>query len=120
MRGLIRVAAGLLGGGILYSSWLAVFLVVGRDTEPVEAVLWLTAPVITAIGFAAGVALAQRFLGTTTWFWRVLPWPLIGCAIGAAAIFWYGPMLIVFTMFMGGVLALALREAHARQKGDDP
>jgi hypothetical protein len=128
MKPLIRVVGGLLGGGILYSLWLALYLGVGRGRGLIEAVLWLLAPIVTAIGFAGGVVLAARWMtrrpagpadqGTragrmATTFWRVLPWPLVGCAIGALAIYWYGPMLIVFTMFMGGVLALTVREGRA-------
>jgi hypothetical protein len=35
---------------------------------------------------------------------------MIGCAIGAAVVYWFGPMLIVFGMFAAGTASVALRE----------
>jgi hypothetical protein len=39
-----------------------------------------------------------------------LIWPLIGCSLGAAAVFWFGPMLIVFGMFVAGTASVVVRE----------
>ena len=41
---------------------------------------------------------------------RTLIWPLVGCAVGALAVYWYGPMLIVFGMFVSGTCGVVLRE----------
>ena len=35
---------------------------------------------------------------------------MIGCALGAVAVIWFGPMLIVFGMFVAGTASIALRE----------
>ncbi len=43
-------------------------------------------------------------------FFQIYIWPLIGCSIGAGAVYWFGPMLIVFGMFVVGTASVALRE----------
>ena len=66
---------------------------------------------ITALGFSAGAILFIRF--------RRLPcpplprlylYPLIGCSIGAAVVFPFGPMLIVFGMCLLGSFSMLLFE----------
>ena len=111
-RAFVRVALSLLCAGVFYSAWLAAFLLVDRlDSAVVETILWLSAPVATAAGFAAGVIAVERLTGAgKTGFWRIFLWPLIGCAIGAASVYWFGPMLIVFGMFAAGTASLVLRE----------
>jgi hypothetical protein len=108
----VRIASSLLGAGVFYGAWMAAFLLATKLHSPaVEAILWLLAPVITAIGFAAGVVIAQRITGNgRDGFLRVFVWTLIGCAIGAGIVYWFGPMLIVFGMFAAGVVSVALRE----------
>jgi len=60
-RSLVRTAFSLLGGGVLYFFCMAAFLWAARlDSPAVETVLWLLAPVVTAVGFAAGVATLER------------------------------------------------------------
>ena len=49
-------------------------------------------------------------LPLTPGFSRILVWPLIGCAVGAGIVYWFGPMLIVFGMFVAGTASVALRE----------
>jgi hypothetical protein len=67
--------------------------------------------VVTAIGFAGGVALVGQATGHGgAGFGRVFLWSLVGCAIGAGAVYWIGPMLIVFGMFAAGTASIALRE----------
>jgi len=108
----IRIACSLLGGGIFYLAWMAAFLLtVHLDSRIVEAVLWLMAPVATAVGFAAGIAILERITGKSrTGFLRILIWPLIGCTMGAGIVYWVGPMLIVFGMFVAGTASVVLRE----------
>ncbi len=113
-----RVAVSALFAGLFYFAWLAAFLAAFQQSGvAVKAVLWLIAPVFTAAGFAAGLASAMRltkapregFLGTFLW-------PLVGCTLGAAVAVWFGPMLIVFGMFLGGTGSVALREVIAGTK----
>jgi len=109
---LVRVAASLVGGGVGYTCCLAAFLLFGRSSGPVvQAILWFAMPVVTAAGFAAGVTLWDRLSGTrATRFLRAFPWPLVGCAIGAGVVYPFGPMLIVFGMFIGGPISILLRD----------
>ena len=73
---------------------------------------------VTAGGFAVGLALGERLLGgMRVSFGRVLPWPLAGCAVGAAAVYPYGPMLIVFGMFLLGTAGVVLRQALRERRG---
>lgn len=109
---LVRVTSAILGAGVCYLLWLAAFLLVARLDSPAgKAVLWVLAPIVTATGFAGGIAILGQVARTgTTGFFRILVWPLVGCAIGAGAVFWIGPMLIVFGMFAAGTAGVALRE----------
>lgn len=117
-RVLIRVVVSVLCGGVGYFLWVAVFLL-SRDYagSVVRALLWVTAPVATAMGFAMGIVIHERLTHVmNTHFWRVLLWPLFGCAVGAVAVYWYGPMLIVFGMLALGTASVVLREVVPRTK----
>ncbi len=109
---LIRTAVSLLCAGVFYSAWLAVFLLAARlDNQAVEAILRLLAPVITAAGFTAGIATLEHLTGDNRpELLRIFIWPLVGCAVGAGAVYWFGPMLIVFGMLVTGTASVALRE----------
>lgn len=111
-RAFVKVVASLLCAGVFYSAWLATFLLVAKlDSPVVEAVEWLSAPVVTAAGFAVGIAVVERLAGASkTTFLRIFAWALAGCAIGAGVVYWFGPMLIVFGMFAVGAASMALRE----------
>ena len=111
-QALARLAFSLLCAGVFHCVWLAAFLLTTKlDSPVVEVILWLLAPVITAAGFAAGIAILERLTGASrTKFSRIFRWPLIGCAIGAGVVYWFGPMLIVFGMFAVGTASVALRE----------
>ena len=108
----IRVATSVLCAGVFYLGWMAVFiLVLKAGASAARTVGWLSIPVVTGAGFAAGIVLAERLTGRRTGkFLHILPWPLIGCAIGAGAVFRFGPMLIVFGMFFVGTASVVLRE----------
>jgi hypothetical protein len=112
-RAFVRVGLSLLCAGVFYSGWMAAFLLTARlDSSIVQAIGWLTAPVVTAAGFAAGIAVSEHLAKRSkTKFIRILVWPLVGCAVGAAAVYWFGPMLIVFGMFATGTASVILREA---------
>ncbi len=111
-RTLTRVLCSLFCAGVFYAVWLAFFLESvrpGNATAP--AALWLTAPLVTAAGFTAGIAIHERLTEQSIDpFLRIFLWPLVGCAAGAGAVFWLGPMLIVFGMFGAGTAAVVLRE----------
>jgi hypothetical protein len=110
----VRVACSLVFAGIFYAAWMAVAISTfkaGIDNVVVEVVLWLCAPVVTGAGFAVGVALFQLLPGARrSKFVDIYKWSLIGCAVGAGAVFPFGPMLVVFGMFVLGTASVTLRE----------
>ena len=108
---LSRILVSTIFGGFFYSIWLAVYLLLSPEDGLLETILWLAAPVITAIGFALGIIVFDRFKKMPGIpFLKLLSWPLLGCFIGAAAVYWFGPMLIVFSMLVLGTLSMAARE----------
>ena len=111
-RAVARVASSLLCAGLLFGGWLALFLLtVNLDGAIVTAIRWLSGPVVTAAGFAAGILISGRLThARPVRFFRVFLWPLAGCAIGAGAVYWIGPMLIVFGMFAAGTASVVIRE----------
>ena len=111
-RTLGRVAFSLLCAGIFYFVWMGSFILSAKlNSDVVEITGWLLAPVVTAAGFATGVAILNHLTETSkARFFRIYTWPLMGCAIGAGVVYWFGPMLIVFGMFAVGTLSVALRD----------
>ena len=112
VKALIRVALSLLCAGTFYAAWLAAFLLTAEANGSVtNAIRWLSAPVVTAAGFATGIVISERLIrARKTRFFRILPWPLVGCTVGAGAVYWFGPMLIVFGMFAAGTASMIIRE----------
>jgi len=112
LRALTKIILSLLFAGVFYFAWMASFLLTASlDSAVLEVSLWLLAPVITALGFTVGMFAFERLTKTgNTGFFRLFVWPLIGCAIGAGIVYWFGPMLIVFGMFMTGTAGVALKE----------
>ena len=110
----IRVILSVLFAGIFYTGWLAVAIPAfksGPGNIILKAIIWLAAPVVTAAGFATGVMIFELLPGARkSKFFDILKWTLIGCAVGAGAVWWFGPMLIVFGMFAVGTAGIALRE----------
>ncbi len=102
----------ILSAGFFYIAWLALFLTIIRlDIAFVNVFGWLIAPLATALGFALGVYLFETISKRQkNGFFELLIWPLIGCIVGALVVVWFGPMLIVFGMFMFGLISIILRE----------
>jgi hypothetical protein len=116
-RVLLRVVLSIIGAGIAYTVWLASFLLVSPlEVSEIQAIAWFLAPIATALGFTLGLSIADRFNSRRTTLRQHLLWPLVGCAVGAASVYWYGPMLIVFGMFGLGTLAVALKELKELSK----
>ena len=114
-----RVAASVLFAGVFYLGWMAVFIPAFKTGSSVlRGIGWMSAPVVTAAGFAAGIWVAERLTATSgTSFFRIFAWPIVGCAVGALAVFWFGPMLIVFGMFFAGSTSVVLREVLVGTRG---
>ena len=117
---LLRLASSLLGAVVFYAAWMAAFITVTRSGSVVaETILWLLAPVMTAAGFAVGITVAERLTKREkSSFIRIYVWPLAGCAIGAAVVYPFGPMLIVFGMFAAGTASVAIREIVSLSRFD--
>jgi len=108
---LSRILVATLFGGFFYSIWLAVYLLLSLEDGLLESILWLAVPVFTAIGFALGDIVFSRLLKLpNTPFLPLISWPLLGCIVGAVAVYWFGPMLIVFSMLLLGTLSMMARE----------
>jgi len=114
----VRIFLSALSAGIFYSVWMAAFLLAEKlDMTLFDYLLWALAPVFTAAGFAAGILVLDRITGRgNAKFLPIFIWPLVGCAIGAIAVYWFGPMLIVFGIFVCGSLAMAIREVAFQVK----
>ncbi|MBM3333111.1 hypothetical protein FJY63_00455 [Candidatus Sumerlaeota bacterium] len=106
-----KVFLSIFFAGMLHFAWVAIFIMsAGKVGALVKGLLWIIAPVVTAAGFTVGLVVGERLLGLTKGpFLRVFLWPLIGCAVGAAAVFWFGPMFIGFGMFLVGTASVVLR-----------
>ena len=118
----VRVALSSAIGGLFYLGWMALFLL-STDWESAfwDSAVWVLAPIITAAGFAAGLGLGRRLARCEpVSFWRLFVWPLVGCGVGAAVVFPFGPMLIVFGMLAAGAASVALHEALDRPRGPNP
>lgn len=97
--------------------WMAAFIFL-KDTggQVVRVLLWLVAPVVTALGFAVGATLHERLTeGRRDSFARLYLWPVVGCSVGAVVVFPFGPMLVVFGMFLMGTASMILRELVCRK-----
>lgn len=116
-----RVTSSVLCAGVFYALWLAAFLKTVEMGSPlVNDAIWLLAPVVTAAGFATGVAvLGFLTKNSNSKFLPTFKWTLIGCTAGAAAVVWFGPMLIVFGMFAAGTASVVLKEVLPVIKKDD-
>ena len=114
------IICSALGAGFSYSLWMVAFiLATPLHNVTVELILWLLAPPVTAAGFTAGVAAFEHLVkDPRSKFIRIFLWPLTGCTVGAAAVYWYGPMLIVFGMFAAGTISVACRHLmRSRRSG---
>ena len=108
-----RVLISFLGAGLSNFIWLAAFLTFSEKPPggPVSWLLWCLAPPITALGFSYGIILFDYYVSKNRIpLLSVLPLPLVGCVIGAAVAFQFGPMFIGFGMFALGAIAVLLRE----------
>jgi len=105
------VVSILLGAGF-YLGWMGLFLVSRSFHTPLlRGLLWIIAPVVTAFGFYVGAVLFARLGGSGRLrVRRVYLYPLVGCSVGAAVVFPFGAMLIVFGMCLGGSLGMLVFE----------
>ena len=113
-----RIIVSVAFAGIFYVGWMAVSIPVLKSSLVwAKALCWLSAPVVTATGFACGIAIVELLPGTRKSKLRdIVLWPLAGCYIGAAVVFYFGPMLIVFAMFALGAASIFTKEIVSIKK----
>ena len=106
------VAVSILVAGFFHIGWLVAFIPAAKSGVMALKILgWMSAPVITAVGYAVGLWFGERLLTQrTTDFLRNLLLPLIGCTLGATALCWVGPMWVGIGTFIGGASSVILRE----------
>jgi hypothetical protein len=114
LKPLALVVVSVLVAGVFHIGWLAAFIPAAKSGVLALKILgWLAAPVITAVGYAAGLWIGERLLTPrTTGFLRILVWPLVGCSLGAAALSWVGPMWAGIGTVVGGAASVVLREVR--------
>ena len=118
-RSLLRIFISLIAGSLLYGVWLAIFLGINPNDELLENLLWISAPLVTSLGFSLGVHFFNKiFQDDQGGFLRIVVWPLTGCSIGALVVYWFGPMLVVFSMLVGGVVSIFIRDVILQKQGD--
>ena len=107
-----RLVVSVVSGAAFYVAWMVVFLVSRLYQFPLfRGLRWILAPITTGLGFSAGAALFARFRHLHHIpFRRLCCYPLLACSVGAAVVFPFGPMLIVFGMCLLGSLAMLLFE----------
>lgn len=116
--GLPRVAVSMASAALFYLCWMAVFIVLPTEVSPLlRGFLWVAAPIVTALGFLTGAALFSHFRHSPRLtLGRLYLYPLVGCSIGAAAVFPFGPMLIVFGMCLAGSISMVIHEVVWHQR----
>ncbi len=112
LRLLVRIIFSVVFAGIFYAGWMAAAIpAFKRGGMVTRGICWLLAPVVTATGFAIGVVIFELLPGARkSRFSNIFKWAFIGCTVGAGVAWWFGPMLIVFGMFLAGTAGVALRE----------
>jgi hypothetical protein len=112
-----RVIVSVAFAGIFYACWLVIAIPVLKSGSIfAQALCWLSAPVMTAAGFVCGIMIFELLPGTKKSKSKDLLWPLGGCVIGAAVMFYFGPMLIVFSMFALGAASIFVKEIISIKK----
>jgi len=99
---------------------LVAFLLFFKEADSFLKVIgWLLAPVITALGFTVGIK-PFDFLAKEKKekFFHIYKWPLVGCVVGAGIVYWFGPMLIVFSVLAVGTLSVFMREVFLVKKAN--
>ena len=119
-----RVALSIPFAGVFYTGWMAVTIPTiqsGFGGWVVKVVLWILAPTVTGFGFALSSKIFDLLSRATDRrsFWSTYKWCLAGCAIGGGILNIFGPMLIVFGMFVAGTLSIAVHEVITTNKGGD-
>lgn len=113
----VRVTSAVVVGAVFHAAWVASFIFIASQGASgiVRAMLWLTAPVVTAAGFGFGLTLAQRRdPESRIGFTRAFVTALSGCTIGALVMSPIGPMFVGLGVLSGGALAVVMWTVSGR------
>lgn len=112
LKPLALLSVSVFVAGVFHAGWLAAFIPAAKSGVMILKILgWISAPVVTALGYAVGLRIAERWLAQRkTVFLRIFVWPLVGCSVGAVGLSWLGPMWIGIGTFVGGAISVVLRE----------
>jgi hypothetical protein len=127
-RSVVRVTVAALVGVAFHAAWVALFILAVSQGAPgsLRAILWVIAPIVTAIGFGLGLTLLQRrHPAPDTGFAHAFAIALAGCAMGAVILSPIGPMFAGFGVLGGGTIAAAIRvvseqSGRGRRAGERP
>ncbi len=110
-RLVLRILISFIAGSAFYTVWLAIFLWIDSQKGFIEVLLFILAPLVTGFGFGIGIYYFNRICGDHQGsFKQIVIWPILGCILGALVVYWFGPMLIVFSMLIFGGLSVSIRE----------
>ena len=117
-----RLISSLIVAFLFNIIWLIFFISFGKLPRGIiGGVLWCVAPLIIACGYSCGIIVYDLVvLRNRKSLLSILPWPLIGCAIGEVATLSSGPMVIGLSIFILGGVAMLLREVnilHQNKRG---
>jgi hypothetical protein len=109
-----RLISSFIGAFLFNIVWLIFFISFGKLPQGiVSSVLWCAAPLIIACGYSYGIIIYDLVvLRIRKSLLSILPWPLIGCAIGEVVALSSGPMVMGLSMFILGGIAMLLREIN--------
>ena len=109
-----RLISSLMVAILFNIIWLIFFISFGKLPRGIiGGALWIAAPLIIACGYSYGIIAFDYFvLMNRKSLLSILPWPLIGCAIGEVAVLSSGPMVIGLSIFILGGIAMLLREVN--------
>ena len=109
-----RLMSSLIFAFLFNIIWLIFFISFGKLPQGIiGGVLWCVAPLIIACGYSCGIIVYDLVvLKNRKSLLSILPWPLIGCAIGEVAALSSGPMVIGLSIFIFGGVAMLLREIN--------
>ena len=109
-----RLISSLIAAFLFNIIWLIFFISFGKLPRGIiGGLLWCVAPLIIACGYSCGIIVYDIFVfRNRKSLLSVLPWPLIGCAIGEVTALSSGPMVIGLSIFILGGVAMLLREIN--------
>jgi len=114
---LLRVVGALAGAILMFALWMmGVLIRMPKPPVPPSLALTLTAPVLTALGFALGIHVVERLTRPRTGSVQgTLLWTLVGGELGALLMYPFGGMMAGFGIIGFGAAALVGHQWYRRR-----